>query len=131
VVDAVLVAILLVGCCVAAIDVVKRVTRGCCRSGAMKREFPIADKEISHYPYRWIMVIEGVRCGECALKIERTLDRIDGVWASVDAKKGSADIRGKILVDDATLRFSVEDLGYHVCSLHRNGRDDVFPWVNS
>jgi hypothetical protein len=29
-------------------------------------------------------------------------------------------------VDDATLRFSVENLGYHVCSLHRNGRDDIF-----
>lgn len=124
--SAVLIAVLLVICSVAVCSVIKRTAYGCCGSVSHEREDgSVSDKNPSHYPYRWTMLISGMKCNDCARKIECSLDRIDGVWARVDLKHGSAEILGKALIDDMTLRLGVENLGYQVSALVRNAGKDV------
>jgi len=120
----VIVGILGVVTIIAVASILKRIAWGCCGGGGKARTVRVEDKDASHYPYRWLMGIRGMTCGDCAMRIAWTLDGIDGIWAEVDWKRGEADIRGKKHVDELSLRLCVENLGYTVTSLCRSDRKE-------
>ncbi len=65
------------------------------------------------------MMIEGMTCNHCKMRVEKALGEIEGVeGVSVDleAKKATLEIVGEI--NDAMLKEAVEDAGYDVTSIH-------------
>ena len=61
--------------------------------------------------------IEGMSCSHCSGRVEKALNSIDGVSATVDleGKKANVQITGNI--SDAALKAAVEDAGYEVVSI--------------
>jgi len=65
--------------------------------------------------------IEGMTCTACARRVEKALNKVDGVSAFVDFATETAHIQGSASLD--ALRAAVEDTGYHVGSK----RETSFP----
>ncbi|PRY69392.1 Cu+-exporting ATPase [Glaciihabitans tibetensis] len=56
--------------------------------------------------------IGGMTCASCATRIERKLNRIDGVEASVNYATEKATVRAVVPIDTATLISAIESAGY-------------------
>ena len=68
-----------------------------------KGEFAMTEK---------IMKIEGMACGHCSARVEKALNAIDGVSATVDLEAKTASITLTKPVDDQVLIKAVTDAGY-------------------
>lgn len=58
------------------------------------------------------LAISGMTCASCAARIEKKLNRLDGVTASVNYAVGTAAVQRAASVTDETLVTTVEHLGY-------------------
>ncbi|MCB6571966.1 heavy-metal-associated domain-containing protein [Eubacterium limosum] len=94
----------------------KRVSSGCCGSGGggTVKKIRVPDKDKSHYPYRKVLWIDGMVCGNCAANVENALNSLDGVWAKVNLTEKKAEVLMKKPFDDEILKLSVKDSGYTV-----------------
>ena len=63
------------------------------------------------------MKIEGMSCGHCSGRVEKALNAIEGVSATVDLEAKTASISLQKEVSDDVLRKAVEDAGYEVVSI--------------
>lgn len=63
------------------------------------------------------MVIEGMSCGHCSARVEKALNSIEGVAATVDLTSGTATISLTQSVSDDVLRNAVTDAGYTVVAI--------------
>lgn len=91
---------------------------GCCGGGedqvaeeSKTLSGPIVAKKIIH--------IEGMHCDACKNRVERQLNRLDGVAGQVDLKKKIAVVSMEQEVDDEDLRIAVERLDYKVTGIER------------
>ena len=58
--------------------------------------------------------IEGMHCDNCKNRIERALNRIDGVVGKVNLRKNIAKVIYSREIENELLKKTVEDLGYEV-----------------
>ena len=96
----------------------KTLAQGCCGAGGgtidtageeKVLEGPvIAEKHIK---------IDGMTCINCQNRIERRLNKIDGVSARVDWKQGTALVQMDRPVPDNTIRMAILQLDYQVVSM--------------
>ena len=56
--------------------------------------------------------IEGMHCSGCSGRVERALNALDGVTATVDLKSGTAKIVSSKEVADEILKETIESLGF-------------------
>lgn len=62
--------------------------------------------------------IDGISCMHCAAKVEKALASVSGVAdAKVDLVNKKAVVKLKKDIDNATLKATVEDLGYNVTDI--------------
>ncbi len=64
-----------------------------------------------------VMQINGMSCGHCKASVEKALNAIEGVEATVDLKKKNATIKLTADVEDAKLREAVIEAGFEVVSI--------------
>jgi Cu+-exporting ATPase len=81
-------------------------------------------------PERVRLDLEGMTCASCATRIEKKLNKLEGVEATVNYASDQAAVTfdpGLVTVDD--LLATVEAAGYHACleDAGASGRDDVAP----
>ena len=63
------------------------------------------------------MVIEGMMCTHCSGRVEKALNALEGVTATVDLEAKTATIQTTGAVDDQALKAAVTEAGYEVVSL--------------
>ena len=63
------------------------------------------------------MKIEGMMCTHCSGRVEKVLNALEGVTATVDLQAGTAAVTCEASVSDELLRKTVEDAGYDVVSI--------------
>ena len=63
------------------------------------------------------MLVVGMSCGHCSARVEKALNAIDGVTATVDLDKKIAFIERAKEVPDSSLKAAVEDAGYEVVEI--------------
>ncbi len=61
-----------------------------------------------------IIKIEGMSCAHCKAHVEKALNSLEGVSATVDLANQQADVTAETPVDDAILKQAVVDAGYQV-----------------
>ena len=61
-----------------------------------------------------VMNIEGMMCAHCQAHVEKALNTIDGVKATVDLKNNCANIELSKDIDESVLAKAVEEAGYKV-----------------
>ena len=94
----------------------KRLASGCCGSSGEKalKRVRVQDKDLSHYPHQCVMKVDGMSCGNCAVRVENALNRMDGVWARVDLEAEEATVHMKQEYEDKMLKEAVRAAGYTV-----------------
>ena len=60
------------------------------------------------------MVIKGMSCGHCSARVEKVLNAIDGVEATVDLESNSATVKLSADVSNEVLKNAVDGIGYTV-----------------
>ena len=63
------------------------------------------------------MKIEGMMCAHCSGRVEKALNTIDGVSATVDLDAKTASVHAEPQVTDSVLKAAVEEAGYEVVSI--------------
>ena len=63
--------------------------------------------------------VGGMHCGNCAERVRRAVDSLDGVACDVDLRKGIATVRLDRSVDDIAIRKKIEEAGYAVDSIEQ------------
>lgn len=63
------------------------------------------------------MKIEGMMCTHCSGRVEKALNAIDGVSATVDLGAKTAHVTAEPQIEDSALKAAVEDAGYEVISI--------------
>ena len=109
--------ILLIVICVFGIkSYLKRLTSGCCGSSGEKavKRIKVKDRDLSHYPHQCILKVDGMSCGNCAIRVENALNAMDGVWARVDLESGEASVYMKQEYGDKAMKDAVKACGYTV-----------------
>lgn len=116
---AIIVVILVLLCIHAVRSYAKKLRSGCCGSSGEKAEkkVRVADRNKEHYPYQVSVEIEGMVCGNCAIRVENALNRMEGVWTKVDLSARQALIRSKQPIAEQTIRSEVRRLGYTVMKI--------------
>ncbi len=61
--------------------------------------------------------ISGMKCSNCASKVEKALNSIPGVSCQVDIKKNAAKICYDRNIDEDEIRRAISDAGYELLSL--------------
>lgn len=98
----------------------KKLSSGCCGAGTAKvKKTKVRDKNVAHYPYKKTLKIYGMICGNCANRVENSLNTLEDVWASVNLQQGAALVRMKTEIDDDRLKQCVQDAGYTVLSIEK------------
>lgn len=99
-------------CIYSVISYAKKLKNGCC--GAECGEIPVKpkDTDISHYPYKTTVYINGMTCNGCKIRIENAFNRLDNTYAKVNLKKKYADIHSTEPVAESKIREIIEQLGY-------------------
>ncbi len=84
----------------------------CCSGGATEVKIGPADKNRKNYRYVASCGICGMKCKNCAARIQNALNSLDGTFAKVDFKKNRAEILLKSENAEETVRKAVSGLGY-------------------
>lgn len=63
------------------------------------------------------MIIEGMHCENCEIRVENALNRLDGASCKVSWKKKAATIAYSAEISDALLKTTVESMGYKVTQI--------------
>ena len=67
----------------------------CCGTPEVKSVRKVDDTDESHYPYRYMLTVDGMKCSGCASNVENSLDNMDGVWAKVSLGRREARVLAK------------------------------------
>ena len=77
-------------------SVIKRGKNGCCGGGECSVDsVKVSDKVEGHYPFKAMISVDDMHCGNCKKKVENALNAISGVWATVDLSSHTAEVRMK------------------------------------
>ncbi len=66
--------------------------------------------------YDFKVIIEGMHCVNCSGKVEKALNELDGVNASVDLKKKTAFVKADESKKDE-IKSLIEELGFNVLEI--------------
>ena len=67
----------------------------CCGTPEVKAVRKVDDTDESHYPFRYMLTVDGMKCSGCASNVENSLDNMDGVWAMVSLGSREARVLAK------------------------------------
>lgn len=88
---------------------------GCCGSGSntIRSKKTLTDPKIGEKT----LIIEGMHCENCEIRVENALNRLDGVACKVKLKKKTAMVSYSTEVSDDLLKKTVENMGYKVVEI--------------
>ena len=84
----------------------------CCGSAEVVSAKKVEDTDVSHYPYRYLLSIDGMMCSNCAKNVENTLNNMNGVWGKVNLGKKEADVLSKQSVSEDSFARALQQSSY-------------------
>lgn len=89
-----------------------RAKSSCCGTAEVVSAKKVEDTDVSHYPYRYRLSIEGMHCSNCAKNVENTLNNMNGVWGKVNLGKKEADVLSKHAVSEKSFADALQYASY-------------------
>lgn len=115
--DTAIIVILLVIIALAIYGIIRRIRYGssCCGSkNPGEKRIRVKDKNRSHYPYKYILEVEGMHCSNCARRIENAFNSDGGRWATADVGRKEVTLISKHEEPDGELKRITESAGYSI-----------------
>lgn len=92
----------------------KKLAKGCCGGGKDNEIRMGSQINKSDCPYCYKIVIGGMKCANCSVRIENSFNRQSGVSAEVSLDDKTATVCSMSPISELMLRKTVIDLGYSV-----------------
>lgn len=110
--DLILLAVIVLAAFIGIIEAVKHFTHrgGCCGGGGYRMN----RKKLRSVAFTRDFRVEGMKCKNCASRVEETVGDIDGVAGRVDLEKSLLTVSYEHEVDDELIVARIERLGYKV-----------------
>lgn len=91
----------------------RRLSSGCCGGGGSKAVHAnrVTDRDPAHYPFVYVLTLDGMVCANCANTVANALNALPGVWAAVELSKKQARVRMKKRLSQEMLREAVRAAG--------------------
>ena len=84
----------------------------CCGTAEVVAAKKVEDTDVSHYPYRYRLSIDGMKCSNCAKNVENALNNMNGVWGKVNLGKKEAEVLSKQAVSEESFAHTLQDASY-------------------
>ena len=107
--------VLLVIVALAVYGTVKRIRFGsaCCGTKEPpEKKVRVKDKNRDHYPYKYVLSVDGMHCSGCARRIENAFNRTDGRWATASVEKNEVRLLSKREETESGLADIADSAGY-------------------
>ena len=88
---------------------------GCCGSGSntIRTRKTLTAPKLGEK----VLIVEGMHCENCEIRVENALNRLDGVACKVNLKKKTATVAYSAEIPDQLLKETVEKMGYKVTEI--------------
>ena len=86
----------------------------CCGTPEIRTVRKVDDTDESHYPFVYILKIDGMKCSGCASNVENALDDMDGVWAGVSLGNREARVLSKREYGKEDFEAALADSSYDI-----------------
>ena len=104
---------------VAIFSTIRRINYGssCCgEKDPMPAKIKVKDKNKSHYPYTYLIKVDGMHCSGCVRKLENAFHKEDGLWATVSLEKKEVLLRSKKELENRDMGRIVSSVGFTMLS---------------
>ena len=104
----------------ALLSIRKRILYGsaCCGGhDAPPAKIRVHDKNKSHYPYTYVLSVDGMHCSNCSRRIENALNIMNGVWAKADLETKKVTVRSKTELNAEEISAKINEAGYTVLEI--------------
>lgn len=88
---------------------------GCCGSGSniIRTRKTLTEPKLGEKT----LIVEGMHCENCEIRVENALNRLEGVACKVNLKKKTAVVSYSAEISDSLLKDTVEKMGYKVVEI--------------
>ena len=94
----IIVIILIIVIGLAIFGTIKRIKYGssCCgEKDPAPSKVRVKDKNKSHYPYTYLLKVDGMHCSGCVRRLENAFHKEDGMWVTISLEKKEVLLRSK------------------------------------
>ena len=88
----------------------------CCGSAESVLPKRVEDTDESHYPFKYHVSIDGMKCSNCAANVENAINALGDTWAHVDLGRHRAEVLSKKEKTEGDFVRALKDTGYKVTS---------------
>ena len=120
--NAVIIIVLVAVVGLAVYSTVRRIRFGsaCCgERDAAPKKVKVQDRNKRHYPYTFILSIDGMHCSNCARRIENAYNSGDGRWARANIEKKEVTLLSKRDESGSELGHIASEAGYTMLSCRK------------
>ena len=86
----------------------------CCGSAETVLPKRVEDTDESHYPFKYLVLIDGMKCSNCAANVENAINASGDTWAHVNLGRGWADVLSKNEKTEDDFVRALKGTGYKV-----------------
>ena len=86
----------------------------CCGGPETVMPKPVEDTDESHYPYKYYVSIEGMKCSNCAANVENAINRSGDTWAHVNLGRKRAEVLSKTEKTEADFTKALQGSAYRI-----------------
>ena len=86
----------------------------CCGSAESVLPKPVADTDESHYPFRYFVSVDGMKCSNCAANVENAINAAGDTWAHVNLARHRAEVLAKSEKTEEDFTKALKGTGYKV-----------------
>ena len=86
----------------------------CCGSAESVLPKRLEDTDESHYPFRYHVSIDGMKCSNCATNVENAINASGDTWAHVNLGRHRAEVLSKKEKTEEDFVSALKDTGYTV-----------------
>ena len=101
-------------------SVIHRIRHGssCCgERDTPQKKVKVKDKNKSHYPFQYILSVDGMHCSNCTRHVENALNSLEGIWATADLQEKEVIVLSKSIRENSELERIVAQAGYTVLKI--------------
>lgn len=101
---------------------VKRIRFGssCCgERDPGEKKIRVRDRNRSHYPYEYILSVDGMHCSNCARRIENAFNKEEGRWATADIGRKEVRLLSKHEETESELSDITASAGYTMLKMNK------------
>ena len=94
-----------------------RAKSGCCGSAETVLPKRVEDTDESHYPFKYFVSIDGMKCSNCAANVENAINASGDTWAHVNRGRDRAEVLSKKEKTEKDFADALKGTGYKVTGL--------------